>query len=193
MTHRPCRCLVEHGHPVVHVGLDAVLNVAQFGVEFCTDGARLAVLGDDVALLALQVVDAADGADDGCRAAGAGFLEGLQFLFRNLSTLYLQTQVERQLLQTAVGDGGQDGRRFGRDVLAVLDAEEVGCATFVDVLLLLGIEVKLARVACLVGNVVGAERSGVVAAHLIAARAQGCGAVVLADDDVVVCGEAALK
>ncbi len=75
--------------PAVFVGFDAVLDVAKLLIEFAADGTWLAVLRDDVALLGVEVVDALDGADDGCCAASSGLFEGGKLFFGNLTTLYL--------------------------------------------------------------------------------------------------------
>ena len=166
--------LIEHDVPVVDVGLDAVLYIAQLMVELGAYGAGLAVAAEDVALAGGGVVNLADGADDGCRAACSGFLEGAELLLGNLAAFYLHAEVKGQLLQALVGDGGEDGGGLGGYVGIVLDAEEVGCAALVNVLVLLGVEVELAGVACLVGNVVGLEAGCIVAAYLIYTCAEGC-------------------
>ena len=85
----------------------------------------------------LQVVNACDRADDGCCAASASLFECGEFLFGDLATFYLHAQVGSQLLKAAVGDRGKNGLRLRSDVGVVLDAEEVGSATFVDVFLFL--------------------------------------------------------
>ena len=187
------KCLIKHEVPVVDVRLDAVLDVAEFLVEFLAYGAGLAVVAEDIALAGGGVVNLADGADDSGSTAGSGLLEGAEFLLGNLAAFYLHAEVEGQLLQALVGDGGQDGGGLGGDVGVVLDTEEVGCAAFVDILLLLGVEIELAGVACLVGDIVGLEAGGVVASHLILTGAEGCRAVVVAGDAVVGAGKATLE
>ena len=186
-------CLVYHEVPVVDVWLYAILYVAQFVVELLAYWAWFAVLADDVAFAGLGVVDLEDRADDCSRAAGSCLLEGAELVFGNLAALHLESEVEGQLLEALVGDGGQDGGRLGSDVGVVFNAEEVGGTALVDVFLLLGVEVELAGVTRLVGLVVGAQAGGVVASYLIYTCAEGCGAVVLARDAVVGAGKASLE
>ena len=59
----------------MNVRLDAVLYVAQLVVELLADGARLAVLADDVAFAHLGVVNLEDRADYGRCAACTSFLK----------------------------------------------------------------------------------------------------------------------
>ena len=54
------KCLIKHEVPVVDVGLDAVLDVAEFLVEFLAYGAGLAVVAEDIALAGGGVVNLAD-------------------------------------------------------------------------------------------------------------------------------------
>ena len=165
-------------------GKYAILDVAQHVVELGTDGTRLTILADDVALLVLQVVDTLDGGDDSCGAACAGLFKGGQLFLGYLATLHLEAKIHSQLHQALVGDAGQDRGALGSHIGVVLDAEEVGGTTLVDILLLLGVEIELRGVAVLVGYVVGLERSGIVATHLIDTGAEGSGTVVVAHDDV---------
>ena len=69
----------------------------------------------------------------------------------------------------------------------------MGGTTLVAILLLLGVEIELRGVAVFVGYVVGLERSGIVATHLIDTGAEGSGTVVVAHDDVGVGREATLE
>ena len=86
------------------VGLDAVLNVAERVVEFRGNGAGFAVFGNYVAIAVFEVVNLANGADNGGRAARACLFERGKFFFGNRATLYLQTQIEGDLLQTLIGN-----------------------------------------------------------------------------------------
>ena len=86
------------------VGLDAVLNVAERVVEFRGYGAGLAILGNHVAIAVFEVVNLAYGADNGGRAACACLMKRGKFFFGNRATLYLQAQIEGDLLQTLIGN-----------------------------------------------------------------------------------------
>ena len=82
------------------IGLDAVLNVAQTGVELLRYGAGLSVLRELIAGAVVGVVDAADWTDDSCRAAGAGFFEGGKLLLEDGAHFDFESQVFGDLLQT---------------------------------------------------------------------------------------------
>ena len=181
----------HHGGPTVLVFDGAVLDATQCVEELLRDGAWL--VAEAVAHARVEVVDVADGTDDGSGATGTSLLEGGQLLLGDGAALHLHAQVLGHLHQALVGDAGQDRGRLRRDVGVVLDAEEVGGATLVHVFLLLGIQVELAGVALLMGQVVGEEAGGVVASHLILTRAKRSRAVVVADDDIGVGGEASLE
>ena len=56
------------------IGLDAVLNVAQTGVELLRYGAGLSVLRELIAGAVVGVVDAADWTDDSSCAAVVGYI-----------------------------------------------------------------------------------------------------------------------
>ena len=86
------------------VGLNAVLNVAERVVEFRGDGAGFAVFGNHVTIAVFEVVNLAYGADNGGRAARACLFKRGKFFFGNRATLYLQTQIEGDLLQTLIGN-----------------------------------------------------------------------------------------
>ena len=157
------------------------------------DGAWLAVLANDVALLVLKVIDALYRTDDGSRATGSGLLECLQLLLGNLPALHLHAKVQGQLHEALVGDARQDAGTLGRDVRILLYAEEIGGTALVDVLLLLCVEVELATVAQVVSHLVGTKAGSVIATHLVDTRAKGRAAVVLADDDIRIGGKASLE
>ena len=53
------------------VGLNAVLDVAEFAVKLLAYRAGLAVVAEDVALAGVGVVNLGDGADDSSGAAGS--------------------------------------------------------------------------------------------------------------------------
>ena len=152
------------------------------------------LLAEDVALAGLGVVKTLDGADDGGGAAGAGLLEGAEFLDVDGTTLDLHAHVLCKLHEALVGDGGQDAGTLRGDVGTVLDAEEVGSTGLVDILFLLGVEVELAGVLAAMASLgVGLEGSSVVAADLVDTGTQRSTTVVLAGDDVWVGLEAALE
>ena len=179
--------------PAVFVGLDSILDVAKLLIKLAANGTRFAILRDDEALLGVEVVDALDGTDDGSSSASSSLLEGRKFFFGNLSALHLHAEVHSQLHQALVRDAGQDAAALRRDISVVLDAEEVGSAALVHVLLLFRIEIELAAVAEVVRHLVGSEAGCIVATHLIDASAERGRAVVLADDDIGIRGKAALE
>ena len=183
----------DDGNPAVFIGLGAILNATELVVQFEAPRAGLAV-AELVGLAVLGVVDARDGADDGSSAASASLFEGGQFLFGDGTTFDLHAEGLSQLHQALVGDGRQDGRALWRDIGVVLDAEEVGSASLVDVLLLLGVEIELAGILTTVASLdVRTQRSGIVATDLVGTGAQRGSAVVLTRDDVGVSHEAALE
>ena len=57
----------------------AVLNATECVVELLGNRTWLAILGEDIALACLQVVNLRDGRNHGSRAAGSSLLEGFQF------------------------------------------------------------------------------------------------------------------
>ena len=119
----------------------AILDTAKCIVEFRRDGSGL--LTEVVALALVDIVETRDRRDNSCGTAGASLLEGSELLYGDGATLHLQAQILGNLHQTLVGDAGEDGRRLRRDVGVLLDTKEVGSATLIDVLLLLGVEVEL--------------------------------------------------
>lgn len=148
-----------------------ILDATQGVEEFLGDRTRL--LTEVITLTGLQVVDIGDRTDDSGCTTGTCLLEGLQFLLRDRTTLYLQTEVLSDLHQTLVGDRGQDRGGLWSDIGVVLDTEEVGGTTLVNVLLLLGIEVELTGITLLMSEVVGKERCGIVATDLVLTCSEG--------------------
>ena len=179
--------------PAVYVWLDAVLDVAKLFIELAADGTRLSVLGNDEALLGVEVVDSLDGTDDGCCATCACLFEGGKFFLWNLPAFYFQTEILSKLHQALVGDAGQDAGALRGDISVVLDAEEVGGAALVHVLLFLCVEIELAAVAKVVGHLIGTEAGCIVAADFVDACSERSRTVVLTDDDVGVCGKSAFE
>ena len=170
----------------------AELDGAESVVELGAVGTGL--LAKDVALAGLGVVKTLDGADDGGGTASAGLLEGAELLDVDRTTLDLHAHILGELHEALVGDGGQDAGALRGDVGTVLDAEEVGSAGLVDILLLLGVEIELAGVLAAVASFdVSLEGSSIVTTDFVDAGAQRSGAVVLAGDDIGVGLEAALE
>ena len=128
----------------------AELDGAEGVVELGAVGTGL--LAKDVALAGLGVVETLDGADDGGGTAGTGLLEGAQLLDVDGTTLDLHAHILGQLHEALVGDGGQDAGALRGDIGTVLDAEEVGGAGFIDIFLLLGVEIELAGVLATVAS-----------------------------------------
>ena len=110
-----------------------------------------------------------------------------------MSALYLHTEVFSQLHQALVGDRWEDRCTLRCHVGIVLDAKEVGSTTLVHVLFLLGIEIELACIALLVSNIVGSERSSIVATHLIYTCSERSRAVEITNDDIRVGRETTLE
>ena len=162
-------------------------------IKLCADGTWLSVLADDVTLLVFQVVDTLNGRDDGCCATSTCLLEGLQFLFRYLPALHFHSQVDGQLHQALVGDGWQDRGTLGCDVSVILDSEEIGCSTLVDVFLLFGVQIELTAVAQVMCHLVCFQTGGIVATHLVNTCAKRCTSVIFANDDIGVCGESSFE
>ena len=81
------RLFNDHGRPAVLVLDLAILDAAQ-GIEELLRH-RTWLVAEVIALACLEVVDIADGRDDGCRSAGSCLLEGLQFLLRDRTALHL--------------------------------------------------------------------------------------------------------
>ena len=184
--------LIHNGVPAVDILGLAELDGAEGMVELGADGAGL--FAEDVAVAGLGVVKTLDGADDGGGTAGAGLLEGAEFLDVDGTTLDLYAHILGELHEALVGDGGEDGGALGGHIDTVLDAEEVGSASLVNILLLLGVQIELAGVLATMASLgVGLEGSGVVATDLVDAGAEGGGTVVLAGDDVGVSLETALE
>ena len=170
----------------------AELDGAEGVVELGAVGTGL--LAEDIALAGLGVIEALDGADDGGGTAGASLLEGSKLLDVDGTTLDFHAHILGELHEALVGDGGQDGGALRGDVGTVLDAEEVGSASLVDILLLLGIQVELAGVLATVASFdVGLQGSGIVTTDFVDTGAEGGGAVVLAGDDIGVGFETALE
>ena len=110
-----------------------------------------------------------------------------------MATLYRQAHILGQLHQALVGDRGKDRGRLRCHVGIVLDTKEVGRTALVDILLLLGVEVELARVAQVVSQLVGLHRSGIVATHLVDTGAERSRAVILADYHIGIGRETTLE
>ncbi len=186
------RNLVHDGVPVVDVFGLAELDGTEGVVELGAVGTGL--LAKDIALTSLGVVETLDGADDGGGTAGASLLEGAELLDVDGTTLDFHAHILGELHEALVGDGGQDGSALRGDVGTVLDAEEVGSAGFVDIFLLLGVEIELAGILTAMASFdVGLEGSSVVTTDFIDTGAEGSGTVVLAGDNVRVGFETALE
>ena len=156
------------------------MDATEFVVKLQAPRAGLAV-AKLVRLAVFGVIDARDGADDGSGATSASLFEGSEFLFGDGTTFDLHAQGLCQLHQALVGDGRQDGRALRRDIGVVLNAEEVGSASLIDVFLLFGIEIELAGVLATMASLdVRTQGSGIVATDFIGTGTQRSSAVVLA-------------
>lgn len=170
----------------------AELDGAEAFIEFGAPGAGF--FAEVVALAGGGVVDAFDGADDSCGAASASLFEFGEFFHGDGATFDLHAHILSELDEALVGDRREDGSGLRGDVGVVFDAEEVGSASLVDKFLLFSVEIELASILAAVACLgVSLEGSGVVAADLIDAGAEGSGAVVVAGDDVGIGLEAALE
>ena len=92
------------------IGLDAILDITIEMVELFGHRSGLAVLGDEIALTVLEVVNLMDGADHCGRSAGSGFIEFAEFFFGDGAHFHFETKVFGQLLEGTVGDGRKNGR-----------------------------------------------------------------------------------
>ena len=160
------------------VFLNAILDVTQMVVELGGDRTRLTVLAERVSLALVEVIEIRYRRDHGSSTASTSLLECVKLLLRDGTSLHLHAEVLSQLHKTLVGDGRQDARGFRSHVSVVLDTEEVGSAALVDILLLLGVEIKLAGITLLMSEIVGIKRSSIVAAHLILTGAERGRAVI---------------
>ena len=103
------RALFNYGYPSVGVRCGAILNGAQEVIKLFGYRSGLAVLGDDIALMVLQIVDFADWTDYSCCAASSRLLESAELFLRNGAYFHFQTEILGQLLQTSVGNGRKNG------------------------------------------------------------------------------------
>ena len=124
------------------------------------------------------------GRDDSRRTTGTSFLKTVEFLLGNGAAFHLHAQVFSNLHQALVGDGGEDGGRLRSYIGVVLDAEEVGRSTFIDIPLLLCIKVEFRSIAFLVCPSVSSQGCSVISAHLVHSRSQRCSTVSITYDDI---------
>lgn len=171
--------LVENLYPAVSIGLVAILDTDELVVELSGPGSGLAILGEDILLAGVEVVDLTDGGAYGSCAASGSLLECLELVDENLTTLHFKTEILGKLSQRLVGDRGKDTVRVGSDILAVSDSEEVGGATLVEIFLLLRVDVEHHCIAEIVSLLAGYERSGIVTADFDRTCALGSYAVIL--------------
>ena len=118
--------LFHHHYPSIRVGFITILDSTQLVIQLFADGSRFAVFRNDVGFMVLQIVDALNGADNGCRSASSCFFESRQFFFRNGTAFNFHAHVFCQLHQAAVGNRRKDGSRQRGNVRVILDTEEVG-------------------------------------------------------------------
>mgnify|MGYP007056381748 CR=1 FL=1 len=159
-----------------------ILDSAERIIEVLRD--RTWLLTEVVALACIQVINVADRTDYGSSTASTSLLESIQLILRNLTALHLQTEILSQLHQTLVGDRREDRCTLRSNVCIILDSEEVGSTTLIHVFLLLGVEIELACITLLVSDIVGSERSSIVATNLIDTCSERSRAVEITDDDV---------
>ena len=169
----------------------AILNTTEGVVQVLGDRTRF--IAKVIALASIEVVDIADRTDNGSSSAGTSLLECIELVLRNLTALHLHTEVFSQLHQALVGDRWEDRCTLRCHIGIVLDTKEVGSTTPVHVLLLLGIEIEFACIALLVSNIVGSERSSIVATHLIYTCSERSRAVEITNDDIRVGRETTLE
>ena len=168
-----------------------VLNILQTGIEFEADFADLRTVG--IGLLRIDIVDFVDRGDHRSRTAAAALFERRQLLDGNATLLDFETHILGQLTKALVGDRRQHRLRLRRDVLAVLDAEEVAGAALLDVLMLGRIEIHHARITHLMCLFARHDAGRIVAADFHVARTARCRTVLFTVDDDLHRFDAALE
>ena len=186
-------CLLKNKVPVVQIVGAAALNVAQVVVEARAFFTWLAIARNHIFCTCFDVVNLAYWCHYSGRSAGCGFVECGEFFDGYWALFDSPAKVATNLHQAVVCDRWQNAFRFWRDVGVAFDAEEIRSAALVDVALFFRIEIDGGVVAKRVCYGVGLQTSSVVAAHLVATRAERCCAVVLTQNAGVHCAETVIK
>ena len=118
---------VDNAYPAIYIRFVAILDSPQFVVQLFADRSRLAIFGDDVGFVFVQVVDLGNRGNDSCGSAFGCLVEGSNLFIRDRTAFDGQSHVGCQLLQALVRDRGQDGVGLRRDVAVSADTEESSC------------------------------------------------------------------
>ena len=156
------------------------LDTAELVVHLLAHLASLGAVGQR--LTRNGIVDRADGRNHSRRTASANLVKRRQLLDGNVALLDLQAHILGNLAQTHIGDRRQNRTRVGRYVLALLDTEEVGRATLLDILTLGSVQIEHIGKALVVRLNTRVDRCGIVTARLDVTRTLRCSAVVVAVD-----------
>ena len=161
---------LDFDEPTEWVGFDAPLDGSVMVVEVLEDGTASLARSNLDDLVATD--DFIHGRDDDGGAAGGDFLEGGQFIKGDGAHFNLHAQMGSQRAEAIVGDAGQNGVGERRNIRALgVDAQEVGGAELVDILVFDGVEVEVNGEAFVVADLVRKKGCAVVATHLDSACA----------------------
>mmetsp|Transcript_52260 Transcript_52260/g.71323 ORF Transcript_52260/g.71323 Transcript_52260/m.71323 type:complete len:295 (-) Transcript_52260:449-1333(-) len=166
--------LTDH-RPPQGVRLFACLHRPETLVQVLRHGTRF--IAEEIFLL--SVLDASYGSDDDCRTACCHLLKRVEFCHWDWTPLHLSALILRQIHEAFIRDARQHGRRFGRDVGAVLgDAKEVGGGELFDESVRPCVEVKTDRESVLLHLLVRLQVRRVVTRHLdVTDSVWGCAVV----------------
>ena len=135
------RFLFNNFYPSVCIRLVAILDSAEFVIQFLADRAGFAVFGYHIVLVGIQIVDFRNRSDNGSGSALGCFVERSDFFQRDRTTLDSQAHVFSQLLQTLVRNGRKDRVRLRCDVAISPNTEEVSRSALVELFLFLRVKI----------------------------------------------------
>ena len=155
---------------------------------------RTGLFAEVVALAGSRIIDTLNGADDSGSTASTALLEFGKLLDGNRTALNLHTHILSELDEALVGDRRQDGSALGGDVGVILDAEEVGCTSLIDIFLLFSIQIELASILTTMASCgMSLQAGSIVATDFIDTSAQRSAAVIVAGDNIRIGLESALE
>ena len=126
--------------------LDSTESVVELGADWT------GLFAEVVALAGSGVINTLDGTDDGSGAACTCFLKVYKLVNGDGTTLDLDAHILGQLHEALVGDGGKNRGALRCDIDTILNTEEVGCTSLVDVFLLLSVQIELAGILTTVAS-----------------------------------------